>query len=673
MPLARSLPRTLRAAILASPILPLTALALVALAIMAPSNGGYFPSWYTAALVVLGLLVVALVAVPLRTPPIRPVTVACVALAAYAGWSYLSIAWAAQKGDAWDGANRTAMYAILFALFALWSLRGRSAAVLVGAFVLVVAGVGLVELLVAAGAADPSGHFIDGRFASPMGYPNAAAALWSSAFWPCVVLGSRREVPPWLRGAFLGSAVLLGGLALMGQSRGWLFALPIVAVIFLIVTPGRVRTTLTLLLVLGGVGITIPAALDVFDKSGRALADAMGTAANWILGVAVAVGAIGALAAAADRRRRPSRLAARRAGAVLLVSGAFLLCTGTVVYFAERGSPFTDIGHAWNQFKTQPTPEHGSGRLVRLGSSRYDFWRVAWGRFEHAPIVGIGADNFQEAYLLRRRSDEQPRFPHSLELRTLSQTGLIGALLLGTALVAALMAAGRAIRQRAGPGAAAAAAGLAGFSYWLVHGSIDWFWEFPALGGAAFALVGIAAGLAPRRPALRPERRRRPLISAALAAAVVMVGGLVVAASFGGPWLSQRYIDQAVGIWPRQPADAFAKLNRAAALNPLSARPKLFAGAIALRLGYRNDAERFFRQAIERDPGDSFAHLELGAVAFDAGHHTTGLWFLRRAAHLDPRDGITARALHRALRGKRIDIAAMNADIAARARGIGRR
>ena len=54
-------------------------------------------------------------------------------------------------------------------------------------------------------------------------------------------------------------------------------ALPIVAVIFLIVTPGRVRTTLTLLLVLGGVGITIPAALDVFDKSGRALAGAMGT------------------------------------------------------------------------------------------------------------------------------------------------------------------------------------------------------------------------------------------------------------------------------------------------------------------------------------------------------------------------------------------------------------
>ena len=609
MPLARSLPRTLRAAVLASPILPLAALGLVSLAIVAASNGGYFPSWYIAGLFVLGLLVVALVAVPRPSPPIRPVTVACLALAAYAGWSYLSITWADQGGDAWDGANRTAMYAILFALFALWPLRARPAAALVGAFALVVAGIGLVELLVVAGAADPSGHFIDGRLASPMGYPNAAAALWSCAFWPSVVLGSRREVPPGLRGLFVGSAVLLGGLALMGQSRGWLFALPIVAVIFLSVTPGRVRTTLTLLLVVAGVGVTIPAALDVFDKSGKPLADATGRAGNWILASAIVVGAIGALAAAADRRRRSSRLAGRRAGAALLVTGAFLLCTGTVVYIVERGSPFSDIAHAWNQFKTQPTPEHGSGRLVRLGSSRYDFWRVAWGRFEHAPLVGIGADNFQEAYLLRRRSSEQPRFPHSLELRTLSQTGLVGALLLGTALVAALMAAGRAIAQRAGPGAAAAAACLAGFVYWLVHGSIDWFWEFPALGGAAFALIGIAAGLAPRRPALRPERRRRPLVSAGPAAAIVMVGGLVVAASFGGPWLSQRYIDQAVGIWPQQPSDAFAKLDRAAALDPLSPRPKLFAGAIALRLGYRADAERFFRQAIERDPGDSFAHL----------------------------------------------------------------
>ena len=47
--------------------------------------------------------------------------------AAYAAWSYLSIAWAEQKADAWDGANRTALYAVVFALFALWPLGRRGA------------------------------------------------------------------------------------------------------------------------------------------------------------------------------------------------------------------------------------------------------------------------------------------------------------------------------------------------------------------------------------------------------------------------------------------------------------------------------------------------------------------------------------------------------------------
>src|SRR5215217_7418678 len=45
-------------------------------------------------------------------------------LAAYTAWSYLSIAWADQPGPAWDGANRTAMYLVLVALFALWPLTG---------------------------------------------------------------------------------------------------------------------------------------------------------------------------------------------------------------------------------------------------------------------------------------------------------------------------------------------------------------------------------------------------------------------------------------------------------------------------------------------------------------------------------------------------------------------
>jgi tetratricopeptide (TPR) repeat protein len=650
----------LAAAVAGYPAVLLVGLGMVTILVIAPQDGGYYPGeWYPAALFALGLLAVGLIALPRVRRAARPVRIACGALAGYALWSYLSIAWAHQKGDAWDGANRTALYAIVFALFALWPVRPRAAAAVVGVFSLVVAGIGLVELLGAAGAADPASYFIDGRFAQPAGYANANAALWSSAFWPCVVLGSRRGAPPLARGVLVAAAVLLGGLALLGQSRGWLFALPVVALVFVLITPRRVRTSLTLLLAAVGVAVTIPAVLDVYDKSGPALARAMDSAAQTIVIAAVVTGLAAGLAALLDRRHRISRAGGRRLGNALLAAACAVALAGTVVYVAERGSPFTDIAHAWNQFKTKKTPHGGGSRLDRLGSNRYDFWRVAWQRFEHAPFAGIGADNYQADYLRYGKSREQPRYPHSLELRTLSQTGIVGALLLVATLVAAFVAAARSRRARSEWGAAAAAAGVAAFVYWLVHGSVDWLWEFPALGAAAFALLGLAAGLAPRRPG-PPRSSGRPLAAGAPLAAAAAVAGVALAMSFGAPWFADRYVEQAARIWPALPARAFDKLDGASALNPLSPRPKAVAGSIALRLGRPATAERYFREALDRDSRDAYSYLELGAIAVDAGRRAEGLRLLARAVALEPRDDVAASTYRRARRGRRIDIAAMN-------------
>ncbi len=672
MPDWRALSQTVRAALSLSPILPVLALGGVCLVVIAASNGGYFPTdWYPAALFMLGLLLVAGLAVPRIRVPERAVVVAAALLAVYAAWSYLSITWAGQKGDAWDGANRTALYAVVFALFAMWPVRGRAAAALVGALVLAIAVIGLVELLRAAGSSDPSGYFIDGRFARPAGYANANAAMWSASFWPCVILGSRRQVSAVLRALFVAAAVLFGGLALMGQSRGWLFALPVVAVIFLVASPNRVRTTLTSLLVLAGVGVTIPAALDVYDKSGSSLAHAMSSAAGTIIAAAAVTGVVAGIAAVPDRRFRASRATGRRAAEALALAAIAAVAVGTVVYVNSQGSPFTNIAHAWNQFKTHATPHGGASRLGRLGSNRYDFWRVAWGRFRHEPVRGIGADNFQEAYLRLGRSHEQPRYPHSVELRTLSQTGVIGGILLAAAFVAAILAAARGVVRRRGLGAGAAAGALVGFAYWLVHGSVDWFWEFPALGTIAFAFLGLAAGLGPRAVRLRAGTAR-PVLRGWPAVTAGAVVAVLVALSFTGPWLSERYVNQAAGIWPARPARAFENLDSASSLNPLSAHPKLVAGSIALRLGRNARAARYFRQALGRDPGDVYARLELGAIELDGGRRAEGLALLVRAHALDPRDPIVAAALRRARRGKRIDIAAMNHRILRRAQRLGR-
>ena len=77
----------------------------------------------------LVLLAIALLAVPLRFAEI-PVAVklALACLAAYTALSFLSILWAAAPAEAWEGANRTLLYLLVFALFSLWPRRGASAA-----------------------------------------------------------------------------------------------------------------------------------------------------------------------------------------------------------------------------------------------------------------------------------------------------------------------------------------------------------------------------------------------------------------------------------------------------------------------------------------------------------------------------------------------------------------
>ncbi|MDQ3935626.1 MAG: tetratricopeptide repeat protein, partial [Actinomycetota bacterium] len=141
--------------------------------------------------------------------------------------------------------------------------------------------------------------------------------------------------------------------------------------------------------------------------------------------------------------------------------------------------------------------------------------------------------------------------------------------------------------------------------------------------------------------------------------------------SLAGPWLSERYTDQALDLWSEEPAPAFDKLDTAASLNPLSPGPDVAAGSIALRLDRPAEAEERFRAALEREPGDSYSHLELGSVLVNDGRRAEGLAHLRRARELDPRDQIIRRALRRARRGGEIDIAAMNEEIAERYRELG--
>ena len=660
----------LRAALVRHPTLPLAAVALVTFVWFAASNGGFDgTTWLPGALIVLALVAIGALTVPAGAVP-RLVKVAAIALLAYAAWNYLSIAWSTQKADAWDGANRTLLYALTFALFALWRPRGRTAVALLILYSVGVTTVGLVELLRAAAASDARGFFSEGRFASPAGYMNANVALWFSALWPCVVLAARRELHAALRGLLMGCGVLLCGLAVLGQSRGWLFTAPIAGLLIVAIVPRRVRTVLTLAFVLGVTGIVTGTLLDVYRAAGEPGFDTAVSDAARALVVAALLGGLagGLLAGLEQRMPRPSRMRERQSGYALAAVAVVAAVVGLVVFVSVKGSPFTVISDAWHEFKTKPSPYGGASRFTgSLGTHRYDFWRVAWDRFKASPLEGDGSDNFQQAYLAVRKSPDAPRYPHSVELRAMSETGLVGTALLGVGLGAALWAALRAIRRRRGLGSAAAAACVASFVYWVVHGTIDWFWEFPALGAAAFALLGLGAGLLPR-----PARLPSPPARLAGPRPLLAVPVIAVALSLGAPWLSQLDQNKGVSTWRTDAAAAFRSLDSASSLNPLSATPKLLAGSIALRLGRSDDSMRYFREAIERDPGDSYAHLELGALLTEAGRRPEAVATLAEAHRLDPRDDLTALVLTRVRKGRPVDIARVNRQLAARSARLGR-
>src|SRR5215218_10070225 len=82
-------------------------------------QGGYFQkTFYPGTVLLLGVLVATAAGAPQSFRGLaRPAQVALGALAAFTAWSFFSISWADAPGPAWDAANRSLLYLILFALF----------------------------------------------------------------------------------------------------------------------------------------------------------------------------------------------------------------------------------------------------------------------------------------------------------------------------------------------------------------------------------------------------------------------------------------------------------------------------------------------------------------------------------------------------------------------------
>jgi len=618
----------------------------------------YAEQWYPGAVFLLLLTGVVCVA---RTDLLRAlgtrVRWAAVALGAYGVWSFASIAWAVDKGDAWDGANRTFLYGVVFLLMSLVPWTGRAALAALTIVVAVTTAVGVDVVDHAANAADPLDSFVTGRLLAPMGYTNGTACLLLSVFWVAVGLAARRRAPFALRAAMLGCAGALLAVALLCQSRGGALTFPVVAAVFFAIARDRLRCLVALLAVVGVVALNSHPLLDVFRglEAGRDPHILLDRAQHALVLVFVELLAAGALWALVDARWRLPARVTDWTGRVVL-AGAVLAVVGGAVASVALPAPRHRIDRSWRQFTHNEMSVNSRAHFAAgLGSNRYDFWRVGAHEFRRHPLNGVGVDNFAIGYVRERKSNEEPLYPHSLEMRVVVQTGVVGALLLGTFLVLSTLAGLSARRLGNSDAAAAAPLALMPFFDWLLHGSADWFWELPPLGLLAIGGVALAGALGTRRERIVRNRRRVALSAVTVGAAAVLF--LAVLASFALPLAAQRYVRAATHGWRADPARARSNLDRARALNPLSEQPDLIAGEIAARLKAWPWMEAALRGAIRRDPQDWYSRFRLGLVEDAQGHVKAARSELRRAHDLNPREPLVLTALDEIAAGRRVSVA----------------
>jgi O-antigen ligase len=317
--------------------------------------------------------------------------------------------------------------------------------------------------------------------------------------------------------------------------------------------------------------------------------------------------AAGAVAAIALRRPRVPKAVA--------VAGAIVIVAGLTVALVRVGGPagavrkFSGVG---------PTVKTGQDRrlLSLSGSSRAQYWHVAWREYREHSWLGTGAGSFQRHWLRLRPAELPVLDAHSLYLETVAELGPVGLALLAAALTLPLVAS---VLARDDPVAVPA---LGGYVAYLVHAAQDWDWELPAVTLAGLVCAAALLVLAERRP--------RPQLPPSLrvgAAAITVVLALAALGALAG---NQAVSGANAALDRDDPARAERDARWAERLVPWSPEPWRLHGETLLSQGKLNAARRDFRRALLKDPSDwdSWADLTLvtqGAERREAARHARSL------------------------------------------------
>ncbi len=307
----------------------------------------------------------------------------------------------------------------------------------------------------------------------------------------------------------------------------------------------------------------------------------------------------------------------------------------------------------WHAFVHLGTAE-GSGatagsqtRLFSGAGNRYDYWRVALKVFSAHPVVGVGAGNYAAYYFRDRRTVEAIENPHSLELQTLSELGVIGAILLlvlvaGSGLAIARLAP---VARRSPLVRGTLVAGVGASVVWFVDSSGDWMHLLPgvtAIALCAIAALAACAGLPDEDEVGRPEAgsgipRRQSLailFGSALVILVLAIGG----ASLLRDALARHYVSKAQSALATDPATAITTAQRALSLDPAELDAYYVKAAGQARFNNAAASRETLLAAVQQDPQDFITWTLLGDLEVRAGNARVARSYYRHALRLDPRE-----------------------------------
>jgi hypothetical protein len=472
---------------------------LIAPTALAFFSGGYFSEPRLVAALVVWALVLALAVVgPAPLPRTLPGALAVGGLVLMTVWSAVSIAWAPLGGPANENVQRLVLYTgtLLLAVGALRTPAARrrlEPALAAGATIVI--GYGLAGRLLPDLIELDRSRSAGGRLEQPITYWNAEGALAALGLVLCARLAGDRTRPAAVRAAAAAAIAPLGAGVYVSYSRGAIAAGALGLVVLIALAPTRAQLRAAAVALATGVAAALACArfAGVASLGGTHRTRDGAVVLGLLLALAAGAALLTAREADADDPVLGHPRWWRRAAAAAVAAVAIGLVAGGL---GERPSA-AELGAGAS-----------ASRLTTVSSNRYEYWRVGLRAFGRDPLQGLGSGGFRVVWLKERPIPEAARDVHSIELEMAAELGIVGLLAFG------LMVGGvaAAARQALGRQRALAAGPTAALVVWLMHASIDWDWQLPAVTLPALALTGGLIVLAEDRAGGSPPAldRRSP-------------------------------------------------------------------------------------------------------------------------------------------------------------------